>query len=189
MPSNLTLDLRSPTTTEMELISPISAGVPSIEEEPRNERNKMKKELGLLEGVAIILGIIFGSGNTEQLFCERKKCFWYKLFYRDFCVAKGCNSGSERCWHFHSDLDSVRRSVYDWCSLLRRARNHQHKIRRRLRVHQWRLWAVAVFSLSVGCKPDFRVRQWKLVQKYQLLNNVYFSFFFLTVQVRMQSWD
>lgn len=30
--------------------------------EEKTERVKMKKELGLLEGVAIILGIIFGSG-------------------------------------------------------------------------------------------------------------------------------
>lgn len=28
-----------------------------------NEKVKMKKQLGLLEGVAIILGIIFGSGE------------------------------------------------------------------------------------------------------------------------------
>lgn len=28
-----------------------------------DEKVQMKKELGLLEGVAIILGIIFGSGN------------------------------------------------------------------------------------------------------------------------------
>lgn len=28
-----------------------------------NERVQMKKQLGLLEGVAIILGIIFGSGK------------------------------------------------------------------------------------------------------------------------------
>lgn len=27
------------------------------------EKNQMKKQLGLLEGVAIILGIIVGSGN------------------------------------------------------------------------------------------------------------------------------
>ena len=29
----------------------------------KNEKVKMKKQLGLLEGVAIILGIIFGSGK------------------------------------------------------------------------------------------------------------------------------
>lgn len=28
---------------------------------------QMKKQLGLLEGVAIILGIIFGSGESEKL--------------------------------------------------------------------------------------------------------------------------
>lgn len=40
------------------LLSPVS----SIEEAPQ-EKVKLKKQLGLLEGVAIILGIIFGSGE------------------------------------------------------------------------------------------------------------------------------
>lgn len=52
-------ELNSP--TEMELITP------SVEENSvvpdDNEKVKMKKQLGLLEGVAIILGIIFGSGK------------------------------------------------------------------------------------------------------------------------------
>ena len=49
----------------MELMSPNDSvkGIPALEndDEPK-ERVKMKKELGLLEGCAIILGIIFGSG-------------------------------------------------------------------------------------------------------------------------------
>lgn len=35
----------------------------SLSKPAKLELNQMKKELGLLEGVAIILGIIFGSGN------------------------------------------------------------------------------------------------------------------------------
>jgi hypothetical protein len=31
----------------------------------KNKRVRMKKQLGLLEGVAIIIGIIFGSGNLH----------------------------------------------------------------------------------------------------------------------------
>lgn len=58
------LELNSPTETVMELIasptSPTSNRVPM--EQFQKEKNKMKKQLGLLEGVAIILGIIFGSG-------------------------------------------------------------------------------------------------------------------------------
>lgn len=61
------LELHSP--TEDVLVSPGSESLPPIENNgPTNdgggggERVKMKKELGLLEGVAIILGIIFGSG-------------------------------------------------------------------------------------------------------------------------------
>ena len=34
----------------------------SVSTRDSDERVKMKKQLGLLEGVAIILGIIFGSG-------------------------------------------------------------------------------------------------------------------------------
>jgi hypothetical protein len=63
------VELNSPTETVMELVqSPtdslnVSASLPRDDNdgEPK-ERNKMKKELGLLEGCAIILGIIFGSG-------------------------------------------------------------------------------------------------------------------------------
>lgn len=45
------MDLPSP--TELNLITP---------ERENGGKIKMKKQLGLLEGVAIILGIIFGSG-------------------------------------------------------------------------------------------------------------------------------
>lgn len=56
------LELNSPTDTVMELVhSPNSANAPK-EFANGNEKVKMKKQLGLLEGVAIILGIIFGSG-------------------------------------------------------------------------------------------------------------------------------
>lgn len=51
--------LNSP--TEMELITPTEERNTGVMDED-NGKVKMKKELGLLEGVAIILGIIFGSG-------------------------------------------------------------------------------------------------------------------------------
>nr|AAP76305.1 amino acid transporter [Aedes aegypti] len=65
------IELHSP--TEDVLVSPGTESLPPIENGAiagsgtidgggGNERVKMKKELGLLEGVAIILGIIFGSG-------------------------------------------------------------------------------------------------------------------------------
>lgn len=58
------LELKSPTETVMELVqSPMSEEASGSDKIPSsNEQNKMKKELGLLEGCAIILGIIFGSG-------------------------------------------------------------------------------------------------------------------------------
>lgn len=59
------LELNSPTETTMELVSPTDtlriSSLPNDDNAPK-ERVKMKKELGLLEGCAIILGIIFGSG-------------------------------------------------------------------------------------------------------------------------------
>lgn len=55
------LELSSPTETVMELIQSPNGSVPPTDF-PDKERNKMKKELGLMEGCAIILGIILGSG-------------------------------------------------------------------------------------------------------------------------------
>lgn len=54
------LELNSPTDTVMELVQSPTSSLPPTEE--KDEKNHMKKELGLLEGCAIILGIIFGSG-------------------------------------------------------------------------------------------------------------------------------
>lgn len=67
-------DLQSP-TSEMVLLTPNTENPPNllaadtnnhnkrgVSEESSNSRVQMKKQLGLLEGVAIILGIIFGSG-------------------------------------------------------------------------------------------------------------------------------
>lgn len=61
------LELNSPTETTMELIQSPSGSITKDkssdnERETSVESNRMKKELGLLEGCAIILGIIFGSG-------------------------------------------------------------------------------------------------------------------------------
>ncbi|XP_065364639.1 Y+L amino acid transporter 2 [Calliphora vicina] len=72
-----TQDLQSP-TSEMVLLTPNTENPPNImansmstandhnkrgaSVESNNSRVQMKKQLGLLEGVAIILGIIFGSG-------------------------------------------------------------------------------------------------------------------------------
>lgn len=53
MPSN-DHDLQSP--TENALISP--------GDEPEDSKVKLKKDIGLLEGVAIVLGIMLGSGKS-----------------------------------------------------------------------------------------------------------------------------
>lgn len=50
-----------------EISSPDSCSASLFEKEKKDDSEsdivRMKKELGLLEGVAIILGIIFGSGK------------------------------------------------------------------------------------------------------------------------------
>jgi hypothetical protein len=57
------MELKSPTETVMELVPSASGEMPKKDtNQVGNEKNAMKKELGLLEGCAIILGIIFGSG-------------------------------------------------------------------------------------------------------------------------------
>lgn len=60
-----TQNLQSP--TEMPLVTPSSDVGPSIPTESGDNNGKvqMKKQLGLIEGVAIILGIIFGSGKKR----------------------------------------------------------------------------------------------------------------------------
>lgn len=52
-------DVQSP--TEAPLVSP-SSEITSVGNKCDNEKVQMKKQLGLIEGTAIILGIIFGSG-------------------------------------------------------------------------------------------------------------------------------
>lgn len=62
-------DLNSP--SELPLVSPIfeDARLPNgSSNNVDDDKVKMKKQLGLLEGVAIILGIIFGSGMLSFLF-------------------------------------------------------------------------------------------------------------------------
>lgn len=58
-----------------ELNSPAEEGLisPTVEQMERmadenDGKVRLKKQLGLLEGVAIILGIIFGSGNSFKFY-------------------------------------------------------------------------------------------------------------------------
>lgn len=69
-------NLQSP--TEMPLVSPTSDIVQSFTAENQsgdgNGKVKMKKQLGLTEGIAIILGVIFGSGNCYFFFFSNMLC-------------------------------------------------------------------------------------------------------------------
>lgn len=63
-----TKDLGSP--SDQPLVTPGSVAPPLFPgtdlTDGNDDKVKMKKQLGLLEGVAIILGIIFGSGLYEK---------------------------------------------------------------------------------------------------------------------------
>lgn len=52
--------LQSP--TERPLVSPSNEGVPATIDK-NSDKVQMKKQLGLVEGIAVILGVIFGSGK------------------------------------------------------------------------------------------------------------------------------
>lgn len=67
-------DLGSP--SDQPLVTPGSVAPPPFPGSDRTDGNdekvKMKKQLGLLEGVAIILGIIFGSGMHFESYKENR---------------------------------------------------------------------------------------------------------------------
>lgn len=62
------------TPSELPLVSPNSEIVPPFPNENGNDKVQMKKQLGLLEGVSIILGIIFGSGNSNRSALVNRVC-------------------------------------------------------------------------------------------------------------------
>lgn len=57
-------NIQSP--TEAPLVSPMNEVAPA-DDKCDNGKVQMKKQLGLVEGTAIILGIIFGSGNKNSI--------------------------------------------------------------------------------------------------------------------------
>ena len=71
--------------------SPLVGGERQQVGEKGEEKVKMKKQLGLLEGVAIILGIIIGSGDIDQT----NRIMVTFVTNRDLCLTKG---SLERSW-------------------------------------------------------------------------------------------
>lgn len=74
-------NIQSP--TEAPLVSPTSDVVPSNTNPDDNGKVQMKKQLGLVEGTAIILGIIFGSGKIQM---EKINVIWKPYQFNIFCV-------------------------------------------------------------------------------------------------------
>ena len=71
--------------------SPLVGETQQVKGEKGEEKVKMKKQLGLLEGVAIILGIIIGSGDVEQT----RSIIMIFATNRNLCLTKG---SPERSW-------------------------------------------------------------------------------------------
>lgn len=129
MPTTMANNLQSP--TDMPLVNPMNGSVASMRSQNASDEGngkvKMKKQLGLIEGVAIILGIIFGSGEFKV-----KKCFKTRTlieilricsFLRYFCITKGCHSRSECGRNVVSNLGNMRFFVNGWSSMLCGIRN------------------------------------------------------------------
>ena len=55
------------------------------ESTPEDDKVRMKKELGLLDGVAIILGIIIGSGNQIEM-SPVSKNIRFNIWYPYICL-------------------------------------------------------------------------------------------------------
>lgn len=81
---------------------------PDADSGSKNGGVKMRKELGLLEGTSIILGIIMGSGNILFNFFF---LFLYTSFlFRNFYITKGGFEGCRICRLLFSCLGAMRRA-------------------------------------------------------------------------------
>ena len=112
----------------------------------------MKKQLGLLEGCAIILGIIFGSGEKDLKFYQLESLnITLPFSSRDLRLAQGRPNGGGLRGHLTSDLGSVRFPVNGRCLVLCRAGNTDPEEWWRLCLHLRSLRVTACLSLPLGC--------------------------------------
>lgn len=130
------------------------------------EKIRLKKQLGLLEGVAIILGIIFGSGKILLYYWNvlskiiRKSnlyLFLFKRFDRYFCLPERSDTRGRKRRSFFDYLGIMRTIVHDRSVMLRRVRYKYTAQRRRLCLHPRSLWRFAVIFISMGCQSNFCV--------------------------------
>lgn len=110
-----------PSPSDKLLVSPVTSPVD-------DDKVKMKKQLGLLEGCAIIVGIICGSGviNTNKLFV-----FYFSVahqFSRNIHFTKGYNSRSIFTRFFSNSLGIMWSAFDDWSLVLCRIRYIYTKI-------------------------------------------------------------
>lgn len=90
------------------------------------DKVQMKKQLGLLEGVAIILGIILGSGRFIRVYKRFllmiKIKVLMKTFFRNFFKSKRSDTRSAECWFISNYLGLMWFIFNDWCFMLCRIR-------------------------------------------------------------------
>lgn len=124
-----------------------------------NGKVQMKKQLGLIEGTAIILGIIFGSGNNYHIFRGERICFSFvSLVSRNICFTERCNSRSKCGRDVSTHLDDMRLFVDDRCTLLCRIGNIDTSVGRWLRLYIRSIWTFSSIFIYLGCVIHFRVR-------------------------------
>lgn len=133
------------------------------------EKIRLKKQLGLLEGVAIILGIIFGSGKNllyhryvllKMIRKSNLYLFLFKRFDRYFCLPERSDTRGRKRRSFFDYLGIMRTIVHDRSVMLRRIGHKYTAQRRRLCLHPWSLRCFAVIFISMGCQPNFCVSNW-----------------------------
>lgn len=150
------------TPTEAPLVSPSSDGAPANPDASDNGKVQMKKQLGLVEGVAIILGIIFGSGTSQENYFsweKRKtgKYFLFVSFCRYFCESKRSHSRGKCSRNVVVNLGDMWIVVYGWCTLLCRIGHFNSGVWWWLCLYQWSLRQFFLLFVLMGCFIHFCV--------------------------------
>lgn len=153
-------NLQSP--TEAPLVSPTST-VATADGKCDNGKVQMKKQLGLVEGTAIILGIIFGSGKRMNI---RRIIYFFNNFFffihfdcRNFRFTKRSYKRGERSWNIAHNLGYMRIFINDRSFMLCRTWNINTSIRWRLCIYQWSVWRFSSLFIFMGCLIYFCVSE------------------------------
>lgn len=176
---------------------------------PKDEGVKMRKELGLMEGTSIILGIIMGSGKPCSYICTfiydfLKSWFVWSLQAFSFLQRVSWKMPVLLVFHWLSGFFAV---YFPWsghCAMLNWELRSRCQVslglldivvfcdgyillflRWRLRVHPQSIWPAACLPFSLGCQHHICVKKiLKLCTSWHWFQNCFCS----TDRRRTQSW-